>query len=317
MMKMKKEINSIDVQNSWLTTVKKDYRKNKMLYLFILPVIAYFIIFKYLPIYGALIAFKDFAPAKGVLGSDWVGLKHFIRFFSIPTFKTVLGNTLKISISSIIFCFPMPIILALLMNELRCPTFKKIAQNATYLPHFISLVVICGIIKDFTKDTGIVTYFLSFFGVPEVTLLSVPEYFLPIYIVSEIWQTMGWSSVIFLSALTSIDASLYEAAGIDGAGKFKQLIHITIPGIAPTIITMLILQVGQVMNVGYEKILLMSNNSILDATDVISTYVYRVGLINNSFSYSTAVNLFNSVINLALLLITNKISKSVSDTSLW
>lgn len=316
-MKMKRELNNTGFDCSWGEMVKKDFKKNKTLYLFLVPVLAFFIIFRYIPIYGALIAFKDFAPAKGVLGSDWVGLKHFIRFFSIPTFKTVLGNTLKISLSSIIFCFPMPVILALLMNELRCTKFKKIAQNATYLPHFISLVVICGIIKDFTKDTGIVTYFLSFFGVPEVTLLSVPEYFLPIYIVSEIWQTMGWSSVIFLSALTSIDASLYEAAEIDGAGKFKQLIHITLPGIAPTIITMLILQVGQIMNVGYEKILLMSNNSILDATDVISTYVYRVGLINNSFSYSTAVNLFNSVINLILLLITNKISKTVSDTSLW
>lgn len=314
---MKKEMNYVVTQNSWFTMIKKDYRKNKMLYLFLTPVLLYFIIFKYIPIYGALIAFKDFVPAKGVLGSDWVGLKHFIRFFSIPTFKSVLGNTLKISISSIIFGFPMPIILALLMNELKCKKFKKIAQNATYLPHFISLVVICGIIKDFTKDTGIVTYFLSFFGVPKTTLLAAPEYFLPVYIVSEIWQTMGWSSVIYLSALTSIDASLYEAAQIDGAGKFKQLLHVTLPGIAPTVITMLILSVGQVMNVGYEKILLLSNNAILDVSDVISTYVYRVGLINNSFSYSTAVNMFNSVVNLILLFITNKISRTVSETSLW
>lgn len=314
---MKKEMNYVVTQNSWFTMIKKDYRKNKMLYLFLTPVLLYFIIFKYIPIYGALIAFKDFVPAKGVLGSDWVGLKHFIRFFSIPTFKSVLGNTLKISISSIIFGFPMPIILALLMNELKCKKFKRIAQNATYLPHFISLVVICGIIKDFTKDTGIVTYFLSFFGVPKTTLLAAPEYFLPVYIVSEIWQTMGWSSVIYLSALTSIDASLYEAAQIDGAGKFKQLLHVTLPGIAPTVITMLILSVGQVMNVGYEKILLLSNNAILDVSDVISTYVYRVGLINNSFSYSTAVNMFNSVVNLILLFITNKISRTVSETSLW
>ena len=314
---MKKEMNYAVTQNSWFTTIKKDYRKNKMLYLFLTPVLLYFIIFKYIPIYGALIAFKDFVPAKGVLGSDWVGLKHFIRFFSIPTFKSVLGNTLKISISSIVFGFPMPIILALLMNELKCKKFKRIAQNATYLPHFISLVVICGIIKDFTKDTGIVTYFLSFFGVPKTTLLAAPEYFLPVYIVSEIWQTMGWSSVIYLSALTSIDASLYEAAQIDGAGKFKQLLHVTLPGIAPTVITMLILSVGQVMNVGYEKILLLSNNAILDVSDVISTYVYRVGLINNSFSYSTAVNMFNSVVNLILLFITNKISRTVSETSLW
>lgn len=302
---------------SFLERANKDFRINKSLYILFLPVLVYYLVFNYAPLYGAIIAFKNFSPAKGVLESDWVGFHHFIRFFSISTFKTVIGNTLRISISSIIFIFPMPIILALLMNELKSRTFARIAQNATYLPHFISMVVICGIIKDFTRDTGLVTQFLSYFGVPKVTLLGVREYFLPIYIVSGIWETIGWSSVIYLSALTGIDSSLYEAASIDGAGKFKQLIHVTLPGIAPTIITMLILRVGQVMSVGYEKILLLSNDAILEATDVISTYVYRVGLENNSYSYSTAVNLLNSVINLILLVATNKISKKLSDTSLW
>ena len=244
-------------------------------------------------------------------------MKHFLRFINLPTFGTIIGNTLKISIFSIIFAFPAPIILALLINELKSKRLAKIAQNATYLPHFISLVVVCGIVKDFTKDTGIITYILSFFGVPQVTLLMYPQYFLPIYIGSGIWQEAGWSSIVYLAALTSIDASLYEAASIDGAGKFKRLLHITLPGIAPTIITMLILRVGQVMSVGYEKILLLSNDSIIDVTDVISTYVYRVGLLDHSYSYSTAVNLFNSIINLTLVLTTNKISRKVSDTSLW
>lgn len=304
-------------KKNYIQIIKKDFKLNKSLYILFIPVFLYFVIFHYGPLYGAIIAFKDFSPAKGILGSPWVGFKHFERFFSIPAFWTVIGNTLKISISSIIFVFPAPIILALLMNELKSVSFKKLAQNATYLPHFISLVVTCGLIKDFTRDTGVVTHILSFFGVPKVTLLSYPEYFLPIYIVSSVWAQMGWSSVVYLSALTSIDETLYEAAKIDGAGKFKQLLHVTIPGIAPTVITMLILQVGRVMNVGYEKILLLTNDAITDVTEVISMYVYRVGMVNRSYSYSTAVNMFNSIINLTLLLATNKISKHVSETSLW
>ena len=297
--------------------IKVDFARNKGLYLLFLPVFIYYLIFAYGPLYGALIAFKDFSPVKGVLGSPWVGFKHFIRFFIIPTFWTVLKNTITISISTLIFSFPMPIILALLMNELRNHRFAKLVQNATYLPHFISLVVTCGIVKDFVSDTGIVTTLLSHFGVPQVTLLNYPQYFVPIYVVSGIWSTMGWSSVIYLSALTSIDATLYEAAEIDGAGKWRQVLHITLPGILPTIITMFILQVGKVMNVGHEKILLLSNDSILDVTEVISTYVYRVGLLKHSYSYSTAVNMFNSILNLALLSLANRVSKKVSEVSLW
>ncbi len=297
--------------------IKVDFARNKGLYLLFLPVLIYYLVFAYGPLYGALIAFKDFSPVKGVIGSPWVGFKHFIRFFSIPTFWTVLKNTLTISISTLVFSFPMPIILALLMNELRNHRFAKLVQNATYLPHFISLVVTCGIVKDFVSDAGIVTTLLSHFGVPKVTLLNYPQYFVPIYVVSGIWSTMGWSSVIYLSALTSIDATLYEAAEIDGAGKWRQVLHITLPGILPTIITMFILQVGKVMNVGHEKILLLSNDSILDVTEVISTYVYRVGLLKHSYSYSTAVNMFNSVLNLLLLSLANRVSKKVSEVSLW
>lgn len=314
---MKKELLTDRKTNSWGSVVKKDFIKHKATYALFIPVLLFYLIFHYAPLYGTIIAFKNFTPSGGIFGSPWVGMKHFLRFINLPTFGTIIGNTLKISIFSIIFAFPAPIILALLINELKSKRLAKIAQNATYLPHFISLVVVCGIVKDFTKDTGIITYILSFFGVPQVTLLMYPQYFLPIYIGSGIWQEAGWSSIVYLAALTSIDASLYEAASIDGAGKFKRLLHITLPGIAPTIITMLILRVGQVMSVGYEKILLLSNDSIIDVTDVISTYVYRVGLLDHSYSYSTAVNLFNSIINLTLVLTTNKISRKVSDTSLW
>ena len=298
-------------------TIKSDFRINKSLYLLFLPVLLYYLIFNYGPMYGAVIAFKEFSPSKGIWGSPWVGLYHFERFFSLSTFQTVIFNTIKISVMSLVCTFPAPIILALLMNELRNRRFMKLVQNVTYLPNFISLVVICGIVKDFTSNTGIVTQMLSVFGVPQITLLSDPDYFLPIYIISAIWQSAGWGSIVYLSALTTIDADLYEAASIDGAGKFRQLLCVTLPGIAPTIITSLILNVGRVMSVGYEKILLLSNDAILDTTEVISTYVYRVGLINHSYSYSTAVNLFNSVINIILLLLTNRLSRNVSETSLW
>ncbi len=302
---------------SRIQVIKKDFKVNKSLYLLFLPVLIYFIVFCYGPMYGTIIAFKDFRAARGIMGSAWVGFKHFERFFSISTFQTVLFNTLKFSITTLIFSFPVPIALAILVNELPYRRFGKVIQNATYLPHFISLVVVCGMIKDFTSNTGVVTQMLSIFGVPQISLLSNPDYFLPIFVISGIWQSAGWSSIIYLSALTSIDNELYEAASIDGAGKLRQLIHISLPGIAPIIITQLILKLGHVMSVGYEKILLLSNDSIIDVTEVISTYVYRVGLLNHSYSYATAVSLFNSLINIILLLITNKISRVVSETSLW
>ena len=267
--------------------------------------------------YGTIIAFKDFTPHLGFLGSPWAGFKHFVKFFSIPSFKSVLGNTLKISLATLALGFPMPIILALLLNELKSPKLSRIVQNATYLPHFISLVVVCGMVRDFTRDTGVVTQMLSYFGVPKVSLLNYPQYFLPVYVVSEIWQNTGWASIVYLAALTGIDASLYEAATIDGANRWKQLWNITIPGILPTIIIMLILRIGQMMNVGYEKILLLSNDAILDVSDVISTYVYRTGLLNQSWSFSAAVGMFNSVINLILLISTNTLSRKINDISLW
>jgi putative aldouronate transport system permease protein len=300
-----------------METIKKDFRLNKAVYLMLLPVVAYYLLFAYGPMYGALIAFKDFIPRLGTLGSPWVGLKHFVVFFKSPSFFSLLYNTLHISITSLVFGFPMPIILALLLNELKSVRFSRLVQNATYLPHFISLVVVCGLVKDFTRDTGIITYLLSFAGVPQVTLLNFPQYFVPVYVTSGIWQEVGWGSIIYLAALTGVDASLYEAATIDGANKWKQVWHVTLPGILPTIVVMFILRTGSIMSVGYEKIILLYNDATLEAADVISTYVYRKGILEQSWSFSTAVNMFNSVVNLIFLLSANVISRKVNDISLW
>ena len=283
---------------SYRTIIKKDFSLNKSLYLLLIPGLLYYIIFHYVPMYGALIAFKDFSPRLGVMGSPWAGFKHFVYFFNSPSFLSVLTNTLRISLACIIFGFPMPIILALLLNELRSAKFAKVIQNASYLPHFISVVVVCGMVKDFTRDTGIVTYILSFFGMEQVNMMNYPEYFVPVYVFSAIWQEVGWESIIFLAALTGVDGALYEAASIDGAGKLRQVWHVTLPGIVPTIITVLILRIGGILNVGYEKIILLYNDATLEVADVISTYVYRKGLLEQDWSFSTAVNMFNSAINL-------------------
>lgn len=296
---------------------KKDIRLNKEVYLLLIPVVIFYIVFHYMAMYGALIAFKDYVPKLGVMGSPWAGLKHFKIFFGSPSFSTVLLNTIRISVSSLLFEFPAPIILALLINELRSSKFARAVQTATYLPHFISLIVVCGMVKDFTRDTGIITHLLTFFGVPEVSLLGYPEYFLPIYIGSNIWQQVGWSSIIYLAALTGVDPQLYEAAKIDGANKWQQTLHVTLIGIMPTVITMLILRMGSILSVGYEKIILLYNDATLEVADVISSYVYRKGILEQSWSFSTAVNLFNSLINLIFLLLTNKISSKLNETSLW
>ncbi len=313
---MKKQTTKKVSDNYRIEEIKKDYKVNKSLYLLLVPVIAYYVIFAYFPLYGALIAFKDYTPGLG-MKSPWVGLKHFISFFTSPSFGILMRNTLRISLSTLVVTFPAPIILALLFNELRAQRFSKLVQNASYLPHFISLVVVCGIIKDFTSDKGIVTSLLSVFGMPRVSLLNYPKYFVPVYVVSEVWKGVGWGSIIYLAALTSIDASLYEAATIDGAGRFKQLIHVTLPGISSTIIMMLIIRLGNVLTVGYEKLILLYNDATLEVADVISTYVYRKGLLEQNWSYSTAVGLFNSAVSLIMLFATNFISRKVSDYGLW
>lgn len=296
----------------------KDLKRYWNAYLLALPVVLFYILFCYKPMYGLIIAFKDFSPAAGIWGSDWVGFQHFRDFFDSFYFGRVLKNTLVISSSSILFGFPAPIIFALLLNEIRNEKFKRITQTISYMPHFISMVIACGMITMFVSEKGIVTYLLSFFGVNgRMSMLSNPDYFVPIYVISGIWQQIGWGAIIYLSALAGIDQQLYEAAKIDGANRWKQTLHVTLPGISGQVIIMLLLRLGSVMSVGYEKIILLYNQGIYETADVISSYVYRKGLIDYQWSYSAAVGVFNSVINFILIIAFNKISKRFTEVSLW
>ena len=296
---------------------KKDFTKNKSLYIMFLPIIAYFVIFCYMPMYGVLMAFQDYSPRLGISGSEWVGLENFITFFKAPSFWLVLRNTVKISLATLVFGFPAPIFLALLLNEVKSVKVGRLVQNITYLPHFISMVVVCGMIHMFTKDTGVIGYLYNLITGSKGSMLNNPKLFLPIYVLSNIWKEVGWGSIIYLSALLSIDDSLYEAAEIDGAGRWKQTIHVTIPGILPTFVIMLILRMGQILSVGYEKILLLYNSSTMDVADVISTYTYRRGLIDQDWSYSAAVGLFNTLVNLFFVNSANYISRKVNGYALW
>ncbi len=293
-----------------------DIRKNKLLYVMLFPVLLYYVIFHYGPMYGAIIAFKDFSPRLGIWGSDWVGFEHFQAFFTGPYFWRTIKNTVLISFYQLLFGFPAPIVLALLLNEVRNALFKRTVQTITYMPHFISLVVICGIIKDFTVSDGVMNDIIVFFGGERTTFLLEPSFFRSVYVTSGVWQHIGWGTIIFLAALTGIDQEQYEAAKIDGAGRWKQMTNVTLPGLMPTIIILLILEVGRMMNVGFEKIILLYNPGTYETADVISSYVYRVGLQDFNYSFSSAVGLFNSVINFILLICSNWLSRKFNDTSL-
>lgn len=304
-------------RNSFGYRMKRDWIRNRSLYILVLPVLLFYILFHYKPMYGAIIAFKDYTPTLGVSGSPWVGLENFIRFFQSVYFGRLIKNTILLSVYSLAFGFPAPIILALLLNEVRNKHFKNVTQTITYLPHFISLIVVTGMLTDFSMTSGLFNDMIAFFGGERSPLLQNPKLYRTMYVASGIWQQVGWGSIIYLSALAGVDQQLYEAASIDGAGKWKQLLNVTLPGIAPTIIIMLIMRVGQLMSMGYEKTILLYNPSTYDTADIISSYIYRVGLMEQDWSYSTAVGLFNSVINFCLLIVTNKISRKFSETSLW
>lgn len=304
-------------RSALMRRIVRDFALNKYLYVMMVPVLAYYVIFHYAPMYGATIAFKDYSPMKGILGSEWVGFAHFKDFFSTYYFWRILRNTVVISLCTLLFEFPAPIILALLINEVRRQKFKRFVQTVTYMPYFISLVVVCGMIKEFTNSGGVINVMLTAFGYSGDTMLQKPELFRPIYVLSEIWQRIGWESIIYIAALTSIDPEQYEAARIDGASRLKQMIYITVPGIMPTIAIMFILRMGNMLNVGFEKIILLYNPAIYETADVISSFVYRKGLLEFGWSYSSAVGLFNSVVNLFLLVAANYISRRVSSNSLW
>ena len=296
----------------------KNMKKNWILYVMIAPVAVYYIVFAYTPMYGILLAFKNYKVKQGIMGSPWVGLDHFRRFFSAYNFKQLIGNTVGISVYSLIIGFPIPIVFALMLNYLTHHKLKKIVQMVSYAPYFISTVVICGMITIFmAPDTGILNVLRGFFGLESVNFLARPEWFKSIYVWTGVWQGMGWSSIIYISALAGVDYEMHEAAIVDGATKIQRMIHVDLPSIKPTILMLLILQMGSIMNVGFEKVYLLQNTLNKSAASVIATYVYEVGLINSDYGYSTAVGLFNSLINLALVVAANQLSKRFAGESLF
>jgi putative aldouronate transport system permease protein len=308
-------------QSSGAAGTKKIARRillNYELYIFLLPALVYYLLFYYWPMYGLQIAFKDFSAVLGIEGSPWVGLKHFIRIINQPSFWTIVTNTFGISLYSLLIGFPAPIILALLLNEVGSKRFRRWVQTVSYAPHFISTVVMVSMIMILLNPSyGIINKLISLAGIGPFDFMTDKDWFKSIYIFSDIWQSAGWSSIIYLAALAGIDPEQHEAAMIDGASRLHRLWHINIPGIMPTIVIMFILASGGLMSVGFEKVFLMQNPLNLESSEVISTYVYKAGLLNTQYSFSAAVGLFNSVINFILLLTVNAIVKRVGETSLW
>lgn len=295
-----------------------DIKRDKLLYLMLIPFAAYFIIFVYKPMYGLQIAFKDYNVFKGVSESPWVGMENFTEFFSGPYFWRILKNTVMISLYDLVFCFPAPIILALLFNEVKSKGFKKFAQTSTYIPYFISAVVIAGLVTSFlSPSTGIVNNIIALFGGERTYFLTQPHYFRGIFTIMNIWKTAGFNSIIYLSALTAIDEGLYEAAVIDGANRWKQTTHITLPGIMPTMVMMFIMKIGNMLNVGYELIILLYQPTTYETADVINTYVYRTGLVDANYSLAAAVGLFNGLVGMVLVCTANSVSKRVTEYGLW
>ena len=294
-----------------------EIKRNPGIYILMIPVLAFFIIFAYVPMGGIIMAFQNYTPKGGFFHSDFVGFKHFTDFFGSIYFGRLIGNTLAISILNLIFGFPAPIIFALLLNEVGNKAFKKTVQTVSYLPYFISLVIVCGLVADFTASDGPVTDLIASLGGERINYLGQPQYFRTIYILSDMWQGLGFSSIIYLAALAGIDQELYEAAALDGANRWRQTIHVTLPGIASTIIILLILRMGTMFSVVDEKIIQLYSTNTYETADVISSYVYRKGLQEFNYSYSAAVGLFNSVINTVLLVFSNKMSSRFSDTSLF
>ena len=298
--------------------IATDFKKNKTIYFMCIPIVAWYFIFCYKPMGGLLMAFERYNVAKGILGSPFIGFDNFMQFFTGPYFFRVLRNTSAIGLLDLVFGFPAPIIFALLLNEVGNKYFKKTVQTISYMPYFISMVVICGLIMDFTQSGGVISNMIAATtGADTVNLLGEAKYFWGIYVISGVWQGFGYGSIIYIAALSSIDQQLYEAAVMDGANRWKQTIHITLPGLAPTITILLIMRMGMLFSVGSDKILLLYSPAIYQTADVINTYVYRVGLVEMNYGFSTAVGLFNSVIGTTFLLVTNAICRKYSETSLF
>ena len=297
--------------------IRKRLKESWQWYLLLLPGLIYLIIFSYGPMYGVQIAFKDYRATRGIWGSEWVGLKHFLRFFQHPSFWRMIKNTLSITLYSLA-TFPIPIVFALFLNEVRNQKMKKTVQMITYMPHFLSEVVVCSLVILFLdRTTGPINNLIEFLGGQRRGFMGIPSAFYSIYVLSGLWQNLGWSSILYISALASISQEEVEAARIDGASRLQVMWHINLPGILPTVVITFLMQVGSIMNVGYTKVLLLQNELNLDQSRVISTYTYEIGLVGGQYSLSTAVGLFNNVVNLIILLLVNQITKKLSDTSLF
>lgn len=299
--------------NTW-----KQIKTQRYLLLLLLPGLIYYAIFRYYPMYGTVIAFKDFDFRAGILGSDWVGLKFFKQFVTGPYFFRLVKNTFVISFLDLLFSFPAPIIFALLLNEVRAKKYKKVVQTVSYLPHFISVVILVGLMKTmFSPNGGVINNIIELFGGESINFFMEKGWFRPLYVGSGIWQGFGWGSIIYLASIAGIDTQLYEAAHIDGAGRFRCMWNITLPSIRPTIVIMLIMRLGRLLSVGFEKIILMYSPATYEVSDVVSSYVYRYGILKANYSFGAAVDLMNSLVALVLIVVTNKISQKLSDTSLW
>ncbi|MCW1804527.1 ABC transporter permease [Brachybacterium squillarum] len=300
-------------RNTWRRVLRKDWR----LYTFLILPIVFLVIFRYLPMAGNVIAFRRFRPGGSIFGDEWVGLRYVQMFITDAKFWEVFQNTLVLGLLSLVVCFPMPIILALLLNEVRVRWFKRLVQTVSYLPHFMSIVIVAGIVFQIFSVQGTINQLITATGLDPVNFMQSADWFRTIYVSSEVWQTVGWGTILYLAALTTIDETLYEAARIDGANRLQQTWHITLVGIRPTMITLLILNIGTFMSVGFEKVLLLYNPLTYPTADVISTYLYRIGIESSNFSYATAIGLFESIIGLVLILSANAISKRAVGTSLW
>ncbi|WP_229377666.1 sugar ABC transporter permease [Streptomyces sp. VRA16 Mangrove soil] len=300
-------------RRTWRQALRRDWQ---LYSLAVLP-IAFFLVFRYLPMLGNVIAFRRFEPGGSVFGEEWVGLRYVQMFLSDPTFWQVFRNTLWLGGLTLVFCFPIPIVLALLLNEVRRSALKRFVQSISYLPHFLSIVIVAGITMQMLATDGPVNHVIGWFGHDPIRFIQEPEWFRTMYVGSEIWQTAGWGTILYLAALTTIDEDLYEAARIDGANRWQQTWHVTLPGIRPTMITLLILNVGTFMAVGFEKVLLLYNPLTYQTSDVISTYVYRTGVESSSFSYAAAIGLFEAIIGLVLITSSNFLSRRTVGTSLW
>ena len=308
-------------KKKYLSKILSNWKKYKLYYLLILPGMLYYVIFHYIPMFGIVIAFKDISPFEGIRGiitGDWVGFKHFTKFFNSIYFWDIMKNTLAISFYKLLFGFPAPIILALLLNEVRNKHFKKIVQTISYLPHFISMVIVAGLLTNIlSTNGGIVNEILKFFGKEPIFFLGDSRYFRSVLVASGVWQGVGWGSIVYLAAISGIDTQLYEACIVDGGNKWDQIWHVTLPGIRNVIVLMLIMAIGGLLNAGFEQILLLYSPAVYDVSDIIDTYVYREGLINANYSFATAIGLFKSVIAMILMMGSNYIAKLFDQEGIW